>query len=146
MENNSTTEERKESDKQSLVETLKEMPIIQIACKKSGISRATYYRWRQEDKNFLRQSEDAMAQGFEFINDMSESQVVTLIKEKKLPAIALWLKHHHPRYGSKIRSYSPVTSREDLTPEENSILLEALKLASGGIIEDENDNNKAGIY
>jgi len=146
-ENNQTIEERKENDKQNLVETLKEMPIIQIACKKSGISRATYYRWRQEDKNFLRQSEDAMAQGFEFINDMSESQIVTLIKEKKLPAIALWLKHHHPRYGSKIRSYSPVTQREDLTPEENSILLEALKLASGGVIEKEsNDNNQERVY
>ena len=142
MDENKTVEERQEKDKHFLVEALKEMPIVQIACKRAGVSRATYYRWRKEDKDFLRQSEDAMVQGFEFINDMSESQIVTLIKEKKLQAMVIWLKHHHPRYGSKVRSYSPVTQREDLTPEENSILLEALKLASGGIIEEELNDNK----
>ena len=142
MDENKTVEERQEKDKHVLVESLKEMPIIQVTCKRAGVSRATYYRWRKEDKDFLGQSEDAMAQGFEFINDMSESQIVTLIKEKKLQAMVIWLKHHHPRYGSKVRSYSPVTKREDLTPEENSILLEALKLASGGIIEEELNDNK----
>ena len=76
MDENKTVEERQEKDKHFLVEALKEMPIVQIACKRAGVSRATYYRWRKEDKNFLRQSEDAMAQGFEFINDMSESQIV----------------------------------------------------------------------
>src|SRR3989344_3629122 len=104
MENNMTIEERQDKEKQAVIDALKEMPIIQVACKRANISRATYYRWRKEDKNFLRQSEDAMGQGFEFINDMSESQIVTLIKEKKLQAIVIWLKHHHPRYGSKVRS------------------------------------------
>lgn len=144
MDNNKTIEERQNNDKQALIENLKEMPIIQVACKRTGVSRATYYRWRKEDKDFLQQSEDAIFQGFEFINDMSESQIVTLIKEKKLPAITLWLKHHHPRYGSKIRTYNPVIQREDLTPEENIILLEALELASGGVIEKEtNDYHKS---
>lgn len=87
-------------NKNKILEILKEMPIIEVACKRAGIGRATYYRWRKEDKDFLEQSENAMAQGFEFINDMSESQIVTLIREKKMPAITLWLKHHHPYYGA----------------------------------------------
>ena len=131
MENNQTIEERQEKDKHSLIEALKEMPIIQIACKKAGISRATYYRWQQEDKIFKRQSMDAFGQGIEFINDMSESQVVTLIKEKKMPAITLWLKHNNPRYGAKGRTYTPIASAEDLTPDEEKMVLEALRLASG---------------
>lgn len=126
-----TIEERQEKDKQALIEALKEMPIIQIACKKSGVSRATYYRWRNEDRKFKRQSEAAMEQGFEYVNDMSESQVVALIREKKLPAITLWLRHHHQRYGAKTKNYPVLATIEDLTPEENKIMLEALALASG---------------
>lgn len=132
MESNSTIEDRQIKDKQALLETLKEMPIIQVACKKAGISRATYYRWRKEDKHFLRQSEDSMSVGIAFINDMSESQLISLIREKKMPAIAMWLKHNHPRYGSKARTYAPIASSADLTPEEEKIVLEALALASGG--------------
>ncbi len=132
--NNKAILDRQTKDKQALLGILKEMPIIQVACKRAGIDRSTYYRWRKEDKEFLRQSEDAMNQGFELINDMSESQVISLIKEKKLPAIALWLKHHHPRYGSKGQGYTPIASNEDLTPEEQKMVLDALQLAAGGLI------------
>lgn len=118
-------------NKKRLINAFKEMPIVQVACKKAGVSRATYYRWRIEDKVFLRESEDALNQGYELINDMSESQLVTLIKEKKLPAITHWLKYHHSRYGTKARSYTPITPIENLTPEEDSILREALALVSG---------------
>lgn len=120
-----------DKDKERLVEALKEMPIIQIACKKAGVSRATYYRWRKEDKEFLRNSENSLAHGIEFINDMGESQLITLIREKKMPAISLWLKHNHKRYGSKTQNYNPVISKEDLSEEENKIVLEALSLVSG---------------
>jgi len=83
-------------NKDTILEILKEMPIIEVACKKAGIGRATYYRWRKEDKEFRRQSDDALSHGIEFINDMSESQLITLIKEKKMPAITLWLRNNHP--------------------------------------------------
>jgi len=139
MDNN-TTFERQAKDKKAFLEAMKEMPIIQVACKRVGISRATYYRWRKEDKSFLRESEDSMAQGFEFVNDMSESQIINLIKEKKLPAITLWLKHHHPRYGSKVMVYAPITPIEDLSSEEQRLIIDALSLASGGTLsKNQND-------
>lgn len=131
MEDNTTIEERQSNDKQAIIEALKEMPIIQIACKKAGISRATFYRWQQEDKDFKRKSRDALDHGIEFINDMSESQLITLIKEKKMPAIAMWLRNNHRRYGSKGREYTPIASAEDLTPEEEKIVMEALAMVSG---------------
>ena len=133
-ENNGTVEERKEKDKQLLLDALKEMPIIQVACKRAGISRATYYRWQQEDRDFKRKSLDALDDGIEFINDMSESQLITLIKEKKMPAIAMWLKNNHKRYGSKGREYIPIASTEDLTPEEEKLVSDALRMASGKIM------------
>ena len=83
------------------------------------------------DKIFKRQSMDAMAAGIEFVNDMSESQIIQLIKKEKMPAIAMWLKHNSKRYGAKGRSYTPVASTDDLTPDEEKIVLEALALVSG---------------
>ena len=129
--NNQTVEERLMQDKQAVLDALKETPIVAAACKKAGIGRATYYRWRKEDKIFLRNVEAAMSQGFDLINDLSEGQIIVLIKEKKLPAITLWLKHHHPRYGSQAKASMPIAAREDLTPEEERLVLDALALASG---------------
>ncbi len=80
---NQTVQQRQGKNKKSLLNTLKEMPIIEVAVKRVGISRDTYYRWRQDDQEFFQQSEDAILQGIEFINDMSESQLITLIREKK---------------------------------------------------------------
>jgi hypothetical protein len=138
--------ERRDESKQKLLEALKEMPVITVACKRSGIDNSTYYRWRQEDKEFMRQSRDAFDRGIEFVNDMSETQVIALIKEKKMPAIALWLKHHHARYGSKNQAYVPITAREDLTPEENQIVIEALALASGKAARKKKPTNHDGIH
>lgn len=130
------TEECKAENKVAVLKALKEMPIIQVACKKVGIGRATYYRWQQEDKEFKRQSKDALAEGIEYINDMSESQIITLIREKKMPAISLWLKHNNKRYGAKGREYTPIASVDELTPEEEKIMLDALALASGNTDHD----------
>ena len=122
-------EERQAKDKQVLLGILKEMPIIQIACNRSGVSRATYYRWRKEDKDFLEQSENALTQGVEFINDMSEGQLVSLIKEKSWPAIAFWLRKRNPKFLDRIEV---ITKEEDeeLTPEEEKVVREALQLGS----------------
>ncbi len=131
MGNNPVVEERTEKDKLALLETLKEMPIIQVACKRAGISRATYYRWRNEDEEFARASEGSFKEGVEFINDMSESQIIQLIKEKKLPAIALWLKNNNPRYGAKSISRMSPSPLATLTIDEEKLFKKALMLSSG---------------
>ncbi len=134
---NKTIQNRQSKNKEALIATLKEMPIIEVAVKRAGISRDTYYRWKHDDKEFSKQSESAMAEGFDFINDLSEAQIINLIKDKKIQAMALWLKHHHPRYGPKFKSYSPIATKEDLTPEERKIITEALNLASGVIVQEQ---------
>lgn len=145
MTNNSSVEQRQEKDKQTTIDALKEMPIAHVACKRSGISRATYYRWRKEDKDFRRSSDDALTQGIEFINDMSESQLITLIREKKMPAIAMWLKHNHARYSLKTHAYAPISLIEDLTAEEQRIVMSALALTSGNVIPKENNGNNPSV-
>ncbi len=136
---NKTVEKRQVKFKKALIEALKEMPIIEVAVKRSGISRDTYYRWRRSDKDFLKQSEEAISQGIDFINDMSESQLITLIKEKKMPAITLWLKHNHPKYTNKIKLPERTASLEELTSEQKITVEQALRLAN---LVEEGDSEK----
>ena len=118
-------------EKEMLLEALKEMPVIQIACKKAGISRATYYRWRQEDAELSSRCDESLREGIEFINDMSESQKIQLIKEKKMPAIVWWDKHNNPKYGAKRMLRRSNILQKKLTPEDEELFRKALALSDG---------------
>lgn len=87
----------KENKKTLVLEQLKKIPIIQVACERVGIARATYYRWCKNEK-FEQLADEAMVEGEKFISDMSESQLVALVGEKHWPATRYWLEHHSPNY------------------------------------------------
>lgn len=111
------------------LEELKKVPIVQVACEKTGISRNSVYRWRREDKKFAEAMDVAMTEGVAFVNDMSESQLLTMIKEKNWSAISFWLRHRNDNYKNKIE----VTTKEEvneLSPSQQKIVKKALKLAS----------------
>lgn len=111
------------------LDELRKVPIVQVACEKSGISRNTIYRWIREDKVFAKAFDEAMSDGVAFVNDMGESQLLQLIKDKNFPAVRFWLNKRHPAYKDKIE----VTTKEDieaLTPSQAKIVKQALKLAS----------------
>ncbi len=95
---------RQQKDKEKILGYLREMPIKEVAFKKSGISRATYHRWYDEDPAFAEESEKALQTGTDFINDMNESQVIMLSKDKHWQAIRYWLEHNHPKYKQASRS------------------------------------------
>ena len=122
---------RQAKDKQEILEQLKKMPIIEIACKKSNIGRSTFYRWCQEDKEFKKAADEAMKEGESYICDMSESQLVSMIMDKKFPAIQLWLKTHHPKYTNRLEISGELTAREEdeLSPEQQEVVRQALKFA-----------------
>ena len=110
-------------------EELKKVPIVQVACEKTNISRNSVYRWKKEDKSFSKKMDQAMFDGVAFVNDMSESQLLTMIKEKNWSAISFWLKHRNDNYKEKIE----ITTKEDddnLTSEQKKIVRNALKLGS----------------
>jgi len=126
-ETENVIKERKKREKELLVEKIREMPIIQVACHKAGVARATFYRWKHEDLAFSKACDEAMQEGIEFVNDLSESQVVALIKKERIPAITLWLKNHHPTYGAKVRT-APQQCEVNLTPEQEAVVRRALKI------------------
>ena len=124
------TQLRQKGEKRAVVEQLKKTPIIQLACERAGISRATFYRWQEKDKKFNKEVRDAMTEGEMFINELSESQIIALIKDKNFQAIQLWLKNHHPKYTDKIEISGNINNIEEkLAPEQAAVVRAALKLA-----------------
>jgi hypothetical protein len=114
---------KKDKDQQLIIEQLKKIPIVTIACEKIGISTSTYYRWR-EDTEFAKAADVAMQNGELYINDLSEAQVINLIREKSWSAIAFWLRSHHPRYTNRVEVQGRIehtqARKRPMTPEEKA--------------------------
>lgn len=94
-----TITERQSKEKTKLLEQLKKMPIIQVACERASVSRATYYRWLDDDSVFRDAAMAALADGEDFVSDKSEAQLLALIGDKHFGAVKHWLQHHRPKYG-----------------------------------------------
>ena len=124
-----------QKDKQILIELFKETPIAYLVCKKAGISRATLYRWKKNDKEFAKQVDKALREGTEMINDVAVSQLIAAIKDKNIGAIRFWLQNNDPKYSNKLE-VSAIVKREDieLTPEQKAVVKRALELATLPVI------------
>lgn len=122
---------RKAREQASLLEQLKKMPIVQIACEKAGISRATYYRWRKEDPDFALSADEALHDGVALVSDIAESQLLTQIRDGNLGAVMYWLKHRNANYNNKLEVTARIKQDTDtLTPEQEAAITQALKMAS----------------
>jgi len=122
---------KSKKEKELLIEQLKKTPIIQVACERTSISRASYYRWRKEDQQFARRADESLLEGILLVNDVAESQLMSAIREKNLTAIIYWLRHHHPSYANKVEISGRLThADEELTPEQTALVKAALRLAS----------------
>ncbi len=124
---------RQDREKQLLLDQLKRTPIIQIACEKVGVARATYYRWRQGDKQFCQAADEALQEGVLLVNDMAESQLLSAMRDGNFAAVTYWLKHHHPSYKTKVEMNAFIEHRNaPLTSEQKTMVRQALKLAGIG--------------
>lgn len=128
---NKTIVKRQSKNKQLLLDQLKKTPIVQVVCQKTGVSRATYYRWRKQDPRFAKDSDQALLDGSLLVNDMAESQLLSAIRDKHMTAIIFWLKHHHPLYATKVEITATNKNQEiNLTDEQKDLLNKALEMAS----------------
>ena len=121
-----TVNERLEKDKELMLKTLKEMPIISVVCEKTSIGRTTFYNWRK-NKEFRRLSDEAMKSGDDFLNDMAKSQTVSLMRDQHWPAIKYYLEHKHPEYMPKEQA---TIKNESLTKEQEAVVRQALRLVA----------------
>ena len=115
------------TNKAELLIQLKKIPIVQIACERAGTSRATFYRWCQDDGEFAQQAQVALSEGKAMVNDLAESQLISGIKDKSFSAISFWLKHNHPDYRTKVE-VSQAVPQETLTNEQQTQIAKAIAL------------------
>jgi hypothetical protein len=121
---------KKNKIKDSFLEQIRKIPIVQVACEKTNISRNSIYRWRKEDPKFLEEMELALAEGEALVNDMTENQLLSLIKDKSWNAISFWLRHRNPKFKEKVEITAKLeSSKEILSPEQEDLLKKALLLA-----------------
>lgn len=113
---------KKSKVKGDFLEQLRKVPIVQVACEKVGISRNSVYRWRNEDAEFRKEMEAALAEGEALVNDMSESQLLSLIREKNWNAISFWLRKRSPRFRDKLEVTGQIEHIEELPPEQKEAL------------------------
>lgn len=129
-----TIKERQQREKELLLEQLRRIPVALVACEKVGVGRTTYSRWRSEDEDFRKAADDAMQEGDAVLNDMTETQLVNLIKDQKKPhfgAIRFRLSRCHPKYADKLQLLGNISiTDEQLTPEQEAVVREALKMAA----------------
>ena len=125
---NKAIEKRQNKEKEILLERLKKTPIVQIACEKCGVGRATYYRWRKDDPEFANMADEALSEGSLLVNDMAESQLLQAIRSQNLGAIIFWLKHHHPSYANKLEVSGKLTEEYHLNPEQEKLMIKALTM------------------
>ena len=81
-----------------LLAELERTGIPLTACSKVGVSRSTYYRWRQDGIVFKLQADEAIRIGRENITDLAESKLVKNISDGNQRAIEFQLRHNDSRY------------------------------------------------
>ena len=84
--------------KKRVLKILRENPIISSACIQAGISRQTFYRWREEDADFNREVQQVISIGIDAVNDLAESALINNIKKGTMTAIRFWLSNKHKDY------------------------------------------------
>lgn len=118
-----------DQNKALLIDQLRKTPIVQLACEKTGIGRASYYRWHKDDAVFAEGADKALSEGSALVNDMAESQLMAAIRDGNMTGIIFWLKHHHPTYATRVEISGHLKRDETLTPEQEAIVETALRLS-----------------
>ena len=106
-----TIQRRQDKIRETILDHLQKMPIIQLVCEKACIARATFYRWMEQSPDFKKAVEQASQEGHRRIGDLAESKLIQLIGDNNLGAIIFYLRSHNKGYKpaivTEIKPYDP---------------------------------------
>lgn len=110
---------KKHRVRDKFIKELQRTPIIQVACDKMGISRQTYYRWYNEDSDFMDKVNLSISQGEGVVNDVAKSNILRGIQNGDKKDSKFWLTHrdHDFRKPFKIiheKDDPPLFNKEDV--------------------------------
>jgi hypothetical protein len=87
--------------KAKLITELEKNGNVYVACMKTNIHRSSFYRWKEEDKEFKKRADKSERIGRMNNCDIAELSLMMRVKEKDLGAIKYLLGHNHPVYKPK---------------------------------------------
>lgn len=108
-----------ESEKLKLILALKEIPIVIVACKKVGLNKSSFYRWKHEDKRFAREVTRAVSRGREDVSDIAEAHVVQGVKKGEKNYVMLWLRTHRSPYRRIEKTTVEIKQNNEFTMSTN---------------------------
>lgn len=103
---------RSKFDKSNFAKLLEEAPFISYAAKKTGIARATIYRWKKNNPDFRDGLEEALKSGRSHYCDIAEMALAEKIKAKEMGAIKFYLQHNDSRYRPVRTAFIPLPPPE----------------------------------
>lgn len=106
--------------KKQFLRELEKTGNVYFSCQKTGISRATVYRWKDNDRDFRARLRKSLRCGRDNMNDIAEHVLGLKIKEKDTNAIKYWLSHNHPNYRLK-RHKIVMEHHRVMPPMENQV-------------------------
>ncbi|MFA6486044.1 MAG: phBC6A51 family helix-turn-helix protein [Candidatus Magasanikbacteria bacterium] len=116
--------------KQLFLDQLKKTPVIQLVCEKINVSRASYYRWRDQDPEFIKESDAALIEGRAVMSDIAETQLLNAIHSQNLSAILFYLKTHSEVYSPKLQLSGKLEIKDKpIPPEQMAIIRKAVELS-----------------
>lgn len=124
---------RKKKEKKLILDLLVKYPIVQLACEKAGISRATFYRWKNEDEEFNIESEKAIFDWKQLINDMAEMNVISWIKNWDKTLTMYWLNNNNPNYSNRPINQNIVIQTTNTEKKQIKDILEKLNTENENI-------------
>lgn len=110
-----SVEKRIQQQQTKLLELLAESGNVSYSCKRAGISRDTYYRWRADDEPFSLKADKAVTGGKEFVNDLAHTKLIQMINDGHFGAVKFQLSNCHDDYHPK-KTTSPYRLEEMTTP------------------------------
>lgn len=105
---------RSSDEKSRLIQLLSETPFTNHACKKVGISRATFYRWKKDNPDFRKSVDKALHDGRTNLIEVAEAMIAKKVKEGESWAIKFFLTHNSKTYAPKRPTY-PI---QTINPEQ----------------------------
>ena len=137
---------KKPSVRKNFLQQLRKLPIISSACAKIGLSRQTYYRWRNENPEFAQEVEDAISEGEDHTNDFVENKLLAKIEEGNMDGIKFYLGRRHKKYkDQKIDPFLVNITRKDTKKRDQSLMTKASEKVKAKKIEYFRENEKISI-
>ena len=85
-------------DKAKVLKGLSRIPNVEVVCRLTGLSRATHYRWAEQDSEYAEACASSIEHARSMISAVAESHVIEGVKSGVKGYVLFWLKHHHSDY------------------------------------------------